>query len=134
MRKELARIVQKQLNLLEADLVKLDSLLAAYSKGQCSVLSIWKSFETLIYKYPANSLIILRLLDFLQLINDSDFLQLYSLKDIQDGYEKLAAIYKDDMDVNMENYYFIYNIVDDEKKALKFKKNLQKRVDKKLLK
>lgn len=133
MRKEsVIKIIDGQLNLITRDILKLDEQLALFAKEKCSEDVVFKTIKQLIKKYPANSVIISRLLEFLQLANDPKIIDTYDLGDLELLYLKLSVVYKDDIDVNTECYHFIYNIADKEKQALREFNNFKKRIEKKL--
>lgn len=54
---------------------------------------------------------------FLQLINDENLLQEYELADIGKLFSQSSDVFKTDIKLNIENYFFINNIEDDEEKA-----------------
>ena len=131
----ISNILQK-LNLQSVDfsndVTSIDEALSQYSAKKCSEKSVLKMFTLLNKKYPLNPLLLGRLLIFLQLVNDADVLDKVALKDIGLLYERLTNIYKDDVELNIESFYFIYNIEDKEDKARKALVKFRKRIDKKI--
>lgn len=128
----LIETVEAQLNAIANDILKLDETLSLHSKGKCSDYSVFKLFHVLSRKYPANSLIIGRLLEFLQLVNDDKILKHYRLEEIELSYVKLSQVYKDDAEIHTEYYHYLHSVCDKEKQALRVFNKFKKRINKKL--
>jgi hypothetical protein len=74
----------------------------------------------------------MKFLTFLKLFNDEEVIDYYNLDEIGEMHKMLAEIYDNDIDINMENYYFIHNIKDEEAKAKIFLSEFSKKVTEKL--
>jgi len=125
-------IIYSQLDAFNSDILKLDEMLSSYSRGKQIDAVIFKRFILLNQKYPSNSLIVSRLLEFLQLVDSEEILGLYTLEDLGGVYAKLAEIFKDDIDINVENYYYLDGVVGNKKEALKTFNKFTKRAAKKI--
>jgi len=126
-------MINKKLEAFRLDISNLDGILAAHSKGKYSEVRILKKFISLNKKYPSNSIIISRMLEFLQLVDNSTIIESYTLEDLEKTYQKISQVFKDDVDINIENYYYLYNVMDKEKKAKSLINKFKKRVDEKFL-
>lgn len=126
------KYIDSQLDVFEKDVSELNDMLFLHSRSKCSDDIVFKKFLALIKRYPANSLIMARLLEYLQLVNDDKILKLYSLKEVELMYSKIADSFKDDIDINMEYIHFVNSVCDNEKQALKIYSKLKKRVSKKM--
>ena len=73
------------------------------------------------------------MLEFLQLVDNSTIIESYTLEDLEKTYQKISQVFKDDVDINIENYYYLYNVMDKEKKAKSLINKFKKRVDEKFL-
>lgn len=73
----------------------------------------------------------------MQLSNNEDVYNKVSLKEIESTYKSLSEIMKDDIDINIEYYYFLKNALNKNRAAKshleKFKKYTLKKIDTALL-
>lgn len=129
---KILKYIDSQLEVFEKDVSDLNNMLSRHSRRECSDELVFRKFLTLIKRYPANSLIMARLLEYLQLVNDDEILKLYSLKEVELVYSKIAEAFKDDIDVNMEYIHFVNSVCDNEKQALRIYSKLKKRVNEKM--
>lgn len=60
------------------------------------------------------------MLELIQLSNAPSIVQKFSLKEVEKSYKLLCHFYKDDVDLNLEYYYFLKNVMDNEINAKKF--------------
>ncbi len=85
-------------------------------------------FRKLITKYPSNPEVLKCFLVFLQLLNDNDLLKKVSLKEITRLYKKLCAQNKWDIELNMDFFYFMYYVLDNEVESLKLYENYKRKI------
>jgi hypothetical protein len=85
-------------------------------------------FKELINRYPANHEVLKCFLGFLQSLNDEDLFKKFSLKDISRFYKRVSASNKFDIELNMDFFYFMYNVLDNEAGSLKLYKIYKKTI------
>jgi hypothetical protein len=104
----------RHLNKLKKRLNKLRDLMRANSKDETWILH---EFTVLLQKYNANPVILKLLADFLQMVDDKNILKTYHLEHILLLHNELTRFNPLDLESQLETYYFLYNIMDDEPKA-----------------
>lgn len=114
------------------DIKQLEDTILLHSKSLETRNAVFENFSILCKKYPANPVLLAKFLEYLQLVDDPAILAVFSLEDISRLYEKLTDIYVDDVNINIEYYYFLYNVMDDELKAKEKINSFTIMVDKKL--
>ena len=83
-------------------------------------------FNELINNYPSNPEVLKYFLNFLQLLNDKELIKQFNLVDIGSLYKKLCATNKFDIELNMDFFHFLYNVLDDEVESLKLYKKYKR--------
>lgn len=124
--KELIIDIRKQLKNFDSDLYKLRGLYPTLESKDNK--RVFKLLNKLIKKYPANPVLLTEALFCLQLCNDDSIIEEYGLKYVKEVFVKSCAIFQYDVDLNMEHYYYLYNVDNNEKQAKSELKKLRKRV------
>lgn len=122
----LVRLVKKMKKNRNTSLQKTDSL---FSAGQETViLDFIKNGEreAFLFDHLKQALILL------QLSNDEEVFAKVSLEEIEEVYRMLCKYQRDDLDLNLEYYSFLYNVMDKEEEATKFLEKYRKYVNKKI--
>jgi hypothetical protein len=96
-------------------------------------LNVIKELQNEVKRSPGNLETVKLYLELLQLSNNKAVYDKVSLQQIEDVYRKLASICPSDLELNFEYFYFLINVCDKEKVAIKHLKNYQKNVDKMFL-
>lgn len=123
--------IHEQIDLFKHDLSELDDMLRYHANGKMSDIFLLEHFDKLLNRYSINSLLLVRFLDFLQLINDESILKDFKLRDVKRLYSKLSTLFKDDVQLNIEKFYFTFNVDDKETMAINSLLKFKNRVDKK---
>jgi hypothetical protein len=104
----------KHLNKLRKRLNKLHDLMRAKPKDDALILH---EFTQLLQKYNANPVILKLLADFLQLVDDKKMIKTYHLEHILLLNNELNRFNPSDLESQLETYYFLYSIMNDEPQA-----------------
>ena len=93
---------------------------------------IFEQLKHLLIKYPANLLVIKELLLILQLLNDHECIDEYSLNDLNRLFQKSVAIYPNDIDLGIEYFHYLDVAMSQPRKAQKHLKALRSSAEKML--
>jgi hypothetical protein len=115
MNKAINHIISELDNLV-ADIAEVDLLLSKIEEG--NEIQIEANFLKLFQKYKCNPIVLCRFLTYLQ-INNSVSIDKYETSDIKLLFDKSCKIYNDMIELNLEKYFFYFNILDEENLALK---------------
>lgn len=117
MGKEISDYLQHQIHLeeeLHLMLSKIKNDITA-KKDERIIIS---DFKELLARSNGNVQILKEFATFLQLINDKDLLKEFDLEDISFMYEKICSHSKFDVDLCIEYYYFLFNVLGREEEAI----------------
>src|SRR5437879_10485042 len=92
---------------------------------------LWKQLEALNSNMLINERVMNFLADSMQVVNNEKRLELFDLLDIKYIYQLLVQYYPDNLQYHIDLISFIYNVLDDEKEALKLINEAIKLIDKK---
>lgn len=110
---------------LDHELKKIRKLLRAKNIDEKGIFIL---FKKLINSYPSNPEVLKCFLDFLQSLNDKDLVKKVSLKEISRFYKKLCATNQFDIELNIDFFYFMYNVLDNEVESLKLYENYKRKI------
>jgi hypothetical protein len=68
------------------------------------------------------------LIDLLLISNSPTIYKKYDLKGLEKFLKNLCRLYPEDIDLNLEYYYFLFNVLDEEKKAKSHMKSFSSKV------
>ena len=91
-------------------------------------LLIVEKLKAVVEKYPAHPLVISHLVTFLQIADNKDVCETYEVGDVKALLNESCAIFLDDIDLQMERYYFMLHTDKNEKGAKQFLADLRKDV------
>jgi hypothetical protein len=103
-----------ELDNLENELSEVDLLMSEIESG--NEAQIEAKFFSLFERYKCNPAILTRFLTYLQ-INNSPSIEKYNSFDIKKLFDKSCEIYTDVISLQLEKYFYYYNILDEEKAA-----------------
>jgi hypothetical protein len=123
--KEMIGTVIDQLAALRADT---DALADMIHADDCDEIAISVKCKELVQKYPANPLLISNMIAFLQIAEHKDVCSTYETADVKKLLMESCATFLDDIDLQMERYYFMLHTDKHEKEARQFLTDLKKDV------
>jgi len=124
--KKLISVLSNQMRGLQDDLSELKKLFVPLNERNDKMILV--EIEKLINKYPSNPLVILEVVLFLLLCNDDDLINQYEFSDIKNLLIQSCKLFEKDIDLNIENFFFIKNIEDDDEKATLYLDSFRKKI------
>lgn len=114
--------LQKNIAIIKDIEIKLSQLKANFMTLQDSYDSeieaeINYDYTKLLNKYPGNIQVIKSYIDFIRLIQSKKLSEQFELEDIDNWYTELSLIFKDELDINIEKLYFLFNVMNKEVEA-----------------
>lgn len=124
--KKLIGVLSNQMKELQADLSGLKKLFVPLNERNDKM--ILGEIEKLVNKYPSNPLVILEVILFLLLCNDDYLVDQYEFSDIKDLLGQSCKLFDKDVDLNVEFFFFMKNIENDDEKAALYLSSFRKKM------
>jgi hypothetical protein len=124
--KKMINVLSDQMKELQNDLNEIKKLFVPLNERKDKI--ILDEIEKLANKYPAHPMVVLDMILFLLLCNDDDLVNQYELSDIKNLLLQSCKLFENDIDLNIENYFFIKNIENDDEKALLYLESFRKKI------
>jgi hypothetical protein len=124
--KKIINVLSDQMKEFEYDLNDLQKLFIPLNERNDKI--ILDKLVKLTNKYPSHPRVVLEMVLFLLLCNDDNLVNQYEFSDVKDLLLQSCKLFEKDIDLNIEYFFFIKNIENDDEKAILYLDSFRKKI------
>jgi hypothetical protein len=123
---KMINVLSNQMKEFEYDLNELQKLFVPLNERNDKI--ILDELEKLVNKYPSHPRVVLEMVLFLLLCNDDNLVNQYEFSDIKGLLLQSCKLFGKDIDLNIEYFFFIKNIENDDEAAILYLDSFRKKI------